>query len=113
MPKAIVISALGLEPSVEKHAVILLGKILASQEALALANAKGAVRGFTLGVHAMAPCKGLNEFFEQAAKPIEGHLCALENDAAVAAIQFALSDDDGMQLLRLLNGGDFDVIRRE
>ena len=37
----------------------------------------------------------------------------LANDAAVAAIQFALSDDDGMQFLRLWNGGDFDIIRRE
>lgn len=34
-------------------------------------------------------------------------------DAAVAAIQFALEDDDGMQFLRLWNGGDFDDIRRE
>ena len=37
----------------------------------------------------------------------------LRPDAAVAAIQFALNDDDGMQFLRLWNGGDFDVIRRE
>ncbi|MDZ5605328.1 hypothetical protein SJI00_21365 [Pseudomonas sp. RP23018S] len=34
-------------------------------------------------------------------------------DAAVAAIQFALEDDDGMQFLRLWNQGDFDVIRSE
>lgn len=37
----------------------------------------------------------------------------MANDAAVAAIQFALDDDDGMQFLRLWNAGDFDVIRRE
>ena len=36
----------------------------------------------------------------------------LANDAAVAAIRFAL-DDDGMQFLQLWNQGDFDVIRRE
>ncbi|WP_432780698.1 hypothetical protein QZH44_30035 (plasmid) [Pseudomonas corrugata] len=34
-------------------------------------------------------------------------------DAAVAAIQFALEDNDGMQFLRLWNEGDFDVIRLE
>jgi hypothetical protein len=34
-------------------------------------------------------------------------------DAAVAAIQFALHDDEGMQFLHLWNEGDFDVIRRE
>lgn len=34
-------------------------------------------------------------------------------DAAVAAIQFALADDDGMTFLRLWNEGEFDVIRRE
>ena len=34
-------------------------------------------------------------------------------DAAVAAIQFALGDDEGMQFLRLWNQGDFDVIRSE
>jgi hypothetical protein len=37
----------------------------------------------------------------------------LNSEAAVAAIQFALDDDDGMQFLRLWNGGDFDDIRRE
>lgn len=37
----------------------------------------------------------------------------LNSNAAVAAIQFALDDDDGMQFLRLWNGGDFDDIRRE
>lgn len=37
----------------------------------------------------------------------------LTNDAAVAAIQFALADDDGMQFLRLWNEGEFDVIRSE
>lgn len=37
----------------------------------------------------------------------------LANDAAVAAIQFALDDDDGMQFLRLWNEGEFDVIRDE
>nr|QOQ33437.1 hypothetical protein [Pseudomonas syringae pv. actinidiae] len=37
----------------------------------------------------------------------------LTNDAAVAAIKFALNDDDGMQFLRLWNEGEFDVIRSE
>ncbi|WP_439125903.1 MAG: hypothetical protein ACNJA3_28765 (plasmid) [Pseudomonas rhizophila] len=37
----------------------------------------------------------------------------LNSDAAVAAIQFALKDDEGMQFLRLWNQCDFDVIRRE
>ncbi|MBW8356677.1 MAG: hypothetical protein K0M54_22925 [Pseudomonas sp.] len=43
-------------------------------------------------------------------------LCAdlpLENDAAVAAIEFALKDDDGLIFLRLWHGGEFDVIRAE
>jgi hypothetical protein len=107
------LSALGLEPSVEKPAVILLGQILSSQDPLALANAKGAARGYALGVHVMAPCEGLNEVFDRAAASIQGHLSALNNDAAVAAIQFALNDDEGMQFLRVWNQGDFDVIRRE
>lgn len=34
-------------------------------------------------------------------------------DAAVAAIQFTLNDEDGLQFLRLWNEGDFDAIRRE
>lgn len=34
-------------------------------------------------------------------------------DAAVAAIQFALDDEQGMLFLRYWNQGDFDVIRRE
>ncbi|CAM3176263.1 hypothetical protein BZK31_07690 [Pseudomonas floridensis] len=37
----------------------------------------------------------------------------LNSDAAVAAIQFALNNDEGMQFLRLWNQGDFDVIHRE
>lgn len=107
------LSALGLEPSVVRPAVILLGQILSSQDPLELADAKGAARGFALGVHVMAPCEGLNEVFDRAAAPIQGHLSALNNDAAVAAIQFALNDDDGMQFLRYWNQGDFDVLRSE
>lgn len=34
-------------------------------------------------------------------------------DAAVAAIQFALETDEGLEFLRCWNHGDFDVIRRE
>lgn len=34
-------------------------------------------------------------------------------DAAVAAIQFTLKDEDGLQFLRLWNEADFDAIRRE
>jgi hypothetical protein len=34
-------------------------------------------------------------------------------DAAVAAIQFALETDDGLTFLRLWNQGDFDTTRRE
>lgn len=33
--------------------------------------------------------------------------------AAVAAFQFALETDEGLQFLRCWNQGDFDVIRRE
>lgn len=36
-----------------------------------------------------------------------------DTDAAVAAIQFALRDDEGMEFLRCWNQGDFDSIRRE
>ena len=57
------LGALGLEPSVEKPAAILLGQILSSQDAVAFANAKGAARGYALGVGVTALCKGLNEFF--------------------------------------------------
>lgn len=35
------------------------------------------------------------------------------NDAAVAAIQFALQTDESMEFLRLWNEGEFDVIREE
>jgi len=35
----------------------------------------------------------------------------LNSDAAVAAIQFALDNDEGMEFLRLWNQGDFDVLR--
>lgn len=34
-------------------------------------------------------------------------------NSAVAAIQFALSTDEGIEFLRCWNQGDFDVIRRE
>ena len=34
-------------------------------------------------------------------------------NAAVAAIQFALETDDGMAFLRCWNEGNFDAIRRE
>ncbi|KAA0946189.1 hypothetical protein FQ186_26095 [Pseudomonas sp. ANT_H14] len=37
----------------------------------------------------------------------------LNSDAAVAAIQFALDNGEGMSFLRLWNQGDFDVIRSE
>ncbi|RMR16852.1 hypothetical protein ALP90_200218 [Pseudomonas amygdali pv. ulmi] len=37
----------------------------------------------------------------------------MANDAAVAAIQFALVNDEGLQFLRHWNQCDFDVIRRE
>jgi hypothetical protein len=107
------LSALGLSPDIEKPAVILLGQILSSQNPLALANATGAARGFALGVHVMSSCEGLNEFFERAAAPLRKHLTPLNNDAAVAAIEFALRDDDGLQFLRVWNQGDFDVIRLE
>lgn len=36
-----------------------------------------------------------------------------ENDAAVAAIQFALETDEGLAFLRCWNEGDFDAIRLE
>jgi hypothetical protein len=35
------------------------------------------------------------------------------DNAAVAAISYALDDDDGLTFLRLWFQGDFDVIRRE
>jgi len=34
-------------------------------------------------------------------------------DAAVAAVQFALEADEGLEFLRCWNYGEFDVIRRE
>ncbi|MFJ3154004.1 hypothetical protein ACIPIX_07665 [Pseudomonas protegens] len=37
----------------------------------------------------------------------------LENDAAVAAIEFTLKDDDGLIFLQLWHEGDFDAIRTE
>lgn len=37
----------------------------------------------------------------------------MAQNAAVAAIQFALETDEGMTFLRCWNQGDFDVIRRE
>ncbi|CAD0264212.1 hypothetical protein DENIT_20099 [Pseudomonas veronii] len=37
----------------------------------------------------------------------------MANDAAVAAIQFALQGDEGMSFLRCWNEGDFDAIREE
>lgn len=36
-----------------------------------------------------------------------------KQNAAAAAIQFALETDDGMAFLRCWNEGDFDAIRRE
>lgn len=36
-----------------------------------------------------------------------------DNNAAVAAIQFALEDDEGLLFLRYWNEGEFDVLRRE
>ena len=38
---------------------------------------------------------------------------SLNNDASVAAIQFALETDDGLAFLRCWNEGDFDSIRKE
>ena len=61
----------------------------------------------------------LSQVIDRGIKAFETEPCftddvfPLANDAAVAAIQFALDDDEGMQFLRLWNGGDFDVIRRE
>lgn len=45
----------------------------------------------------------------------DGHTARLplDEDAAVAAIAFALGDDDGLTFLRLWNEGEFDVIRKE
>lgn len=40
-------------------------------------------------------------------------MMANNQDAAVAAIQFALETDEGLEFLRRWNYGDFDVIRRE
>lgn len=37
----------------------------------------------------------------------------MSNEASVAAIQFALETDDGLDFLRLWNEGEFDAIRRE
>lgn len=37
----------------------------------------------------------------------------LKNDAAAAAIKFALSNDEGMQFLRLWQAADFDAIRSD
>jgi hypothetical protein len=36
-----------------------------------------------------------------------------QTNAAVAAIEFALNDDEPMEFLRLWHQGDFDVIREE
>lgn len=43
----------------------------------------------------------------------EAHEPQGDTDAAVAAIQFALRDNEGMAFLRCWNQGDFDSIRRE
>jgi len=40
-------------------------------------------------------------------------LAAAQHPAAVAAIQFALTDPEGMTFLRLWNEGEFDTLRRE
>lgn len=37
---------------------------------------------------------------------------SVSQNAAVAAIQFALDDDDGIEFLRYWNEGEFDVLRR-
>lgn len=37
----------------------------------------------------------------------------VQQSAAVAAIQFALTDPEGMTFLRLWNEGEFDTLRRE
>jgi hypothetical protein len=50
------LTALRLHRIIEKPAVILLSQILASQDKLALADAKGAARGYTLGVGLVTPC---------------------------------------------------------
>lgn len=55
---------------------------------------------------------GVNDLLDELAAAKE-ELAQSNCDAAVAAIQFALGDDEGMQFLRLWNEGDFDVIRRE
>lgn len=48
---------------------------------------------------------------------MERFACAIEStvreNAAAAAIQFALETDDGLDFLRLWNQGDFDAIRKE
>lgn len=37
----------------------------------------------------------------------------MSNEASVAAIQFALETDEGLEFLRLWNEGDFKVLRQE
>ncbi|MEJ6816298.1 hypothetical protein [Pseudomonas sp. LF-5] len=59
------LSTLRLEPTIEKLAAILVGEVLSSKDALKLANAKGAARGYALGVGVMASCDGLEEFFKR------------------------------------------------
>lgn len=49
----------------------------------------------------------------EAALKFAPELNEFNGDAAVAAIQFALQDVDGIEFLRYWNGADFDVCRRE
>lgn len=42
-----------------------------------------------------------------------GGACLPSRDAALAAIQFALENADGLRFLQHWKGGDYDVIRRE
>lgn len=67
-------------------------------------------------VHAFGgtPCEAVSKVLSQLGKPwMLNDITEVNADAAVAAIQFTLNDDDGMQFLRLWNEGDFDAIRRE
>ena len=49
----------------------------------------------------------------EAMKALAGALAAEENNAALAAIEFALNNAEGMAFLRCWNQGDFDDVRNE
>lgn len=95
--------AIAQQPAAVDRAVVVLTELVATL----------AATGTVTGGRIYFPERQTRELLKKARDALAQRPAAVDEACAVAAIQFALTDPEGMTFLRLWNEGEFDTLRRE